>query len=124
MEDTINELISMWYEYLASMHFGLENDTYFAIERAWSYGEKPKWKVVYRFYGGDSEKVVDSYEDALDKLVSLLRKIFEEEYHLGQKTLRDYHRYKFDNLAFAIKIAKQAIKNWEKVKKMIEKARK
>ena len=108
----VTRLAHLWYEYVSKDHHK-DCDCHWYIERKWSYFEKPKWVVWhagYIFEGGKIE--CKSYEEALRKLVKLIREAFQKELKWAKRVLESSS--KWDELQ--IEQAKWLVKNCKKIK--------
>ena len=78
--ERITELTEQWYRLIGSDHHK-DRDCHFYIETKWSYGQPPKYSVVHNGYilhDFDGEEY-NTYEEALDGLISLLSKAIDDE---------------------------------------------
>ena len=86
----ITKLTSQWYNLVAVDHHK-DRDCHFYIETKWSYGRDPKyWVRHYGYIIHDFEgEEYNTYEEALDGLISFLEKIIEDEKN-SQNSVEDY----------------------------------
>lgn len=78
--DAITELTTEWRSLVGKDHCK-DRDFHFYIETKWSYGLPPKYSVLHRGYilhDFEGEEY-DTYEEALDGLISLLSKAIDDE---------------------------------------------
>ncbi len=78
--DYITKLTYQWYDLIARDHHK-DKDCHFYIETKWSYGQPPKYWVRhygYIMYNFEGEEY-NTYEEALDGLISFLEKAIEDE---------------------------------------------
>ena len=86
----ITKLTEEWYKLIAIDHHK-DKDCHFYIETKWSYGQPPKYWVrhygyiIHNFEGEE----YNTYEEALDGLISFLEKIVEDEKD-SQSLVEDY----------------------------------
>lgn len=73
LEARVTELTNEWMNTIGPEHHK-DRDCHFFIERKWSYGNSPAWKVVHNGYWIESiDQQCESYRLALQFLVSTLQ---------------------------------------------------
>jgi len=88
--ERITKLTEEWRTLVAKDHCK-DRDFHFSIETKWSYGDPPKYSVVHNGYilhDFEGEEY-DTYEEALDGLISLLSKAIDDE-KVHQATVEDF----------------------------------
>jgi hypothetical protein len=67
-EQRITELTDEWMSTIGAEHHK-DRDCHFYIERVWSYGEKPYWRMTHHGYWNDRVcQKCETYRDALELL--------------------------------------------------------
>jgi len=112
LEQEATRLAHLWYEYVSKDHHK-DWDCHWYIERRWSYFEKPQWSIWhagYIFEGGEIE--CKSYEEALRKLIEMIKQAFQEELKWAKTVLESSNGW--DEIQ--IERAKWLVKNCKKIK--------
>lgn len=81
MEERLLKLTQFWYEYVGCDHHK-DRDCHFYINKVWSYGREPYYRVEHYGYMSDfdDDKQYQNYEDALEKLVAFLEEEVKSAY--------------------------------------------
>ena len=93
LEQEVTHLAHLWYEYVSKDHHK-DCDCHWSIERRWSYSEKPKWYAFHFGYIFDGREIeCETYEQALEELIELMREAFQKELKWADQVLRFQNEY-------------------------------
>lgn len=94
----ISNFAVKWQRYV-NEHCHKDRDCHLYITQSWDYGEQPKWEVNhYGYIGRGFEEVVDSYEEALDTMLSELLKMFKQEVNWVLQVEKNESDYSSDQI--------------------------
>ena len=73
MEDRLLKLTQFWYDYV-KCDYHKDRDCHFYINKVWSYGKKPMYRIEHYGYMSDLEnnELYETYEEALRALIDWL----------------------------------------------------
>ncbi|MCD6429387.1 hypothetical protein J7L09_01695 [bacterium] len=88
LEQEVTRLAHLWYKYISQDHHK-DCDCHWYIERRWSYNRKPQWIVWHRGYIFDGAEIkCKNYQEALEKLIKLIKKALQKELEWVEKVLK------------------------------------
>ncbi len=81
LEQRLLTLTKFWYDYVSCEHHK-DRDCHFYINKVWSYGKEPVYRIEHYGYRSELEnnEVYENYEEALDGLIAWLEEEVKEVY--------------------------------------------
>lgn len=90
-----------------------DRDCHWYIQQIWSYGNEPYWEAQHYGYVFDGGQIkCTSYENALDKLIKLIKRGFKDEVEQAEFVLnnkKDWDEYDIEHAEKIIKRMKPEI---------------
>ena len=115
-EQEITRLTALWYEYVGLDHHK-DRDCHWYINKVWSYGDKPYYRIehygyVYTFEEASKNygKKLNTYAEAEKSLLQTIKDAMNQEYKRAKEIFKA--TIEWDNIQ--IKQAKWAIENFIK----------
>ena len=115
MQDRITKLTDLWYS-IVSLDHHKDRDCHWYINKAWSYGKEPIYRVEhygYIYHDVDSRDF-DNYDDAEEELYNLIVDAIDEEREWAKKVLVESETDNWD---------KYQIENASKILNLIDESR-